>query len=568
MSDTTRGDTVATGPLGEGERGAARLAGALGTDAEHRTAAIAAALGTAPSLLTRDGTDHRVPVAAAGIGAAVGETGLAWSHAPLGVDAADDLDRATRRDDAATLRVADDGEVLVSGGVSGSQAVYVDLAPDGSRAALASRPDALIAAHVGPLEPDWDAWAQIVAVGGPLDGRTPFAAFRRLRPGERVRAASDGRITAERGHWAWLDTLGPATSDLVAVGDALEAALERLASRDRLRCLLSGGWDSRILAVLAARSCGSRRPTAWTTSSDTGTALEELVARQVAAELELDHHIVVPRADRYGDDVAGYADAVAHQSSFHVWLHPLAEALASGEGTVLDGLGGGVFLGGAFAEPDDATDPTEQRFTRLARYLDVASDIVRPEVAAQLRARTRAGFEAAVAPLADHPEARALTAYVTRTLPGISLGPYGQIAHVSRAATPFLDDEVVRAASALDADTRRDGRLYPELLRRWSPALAALPTASDRTPRRRQRPRRVTSELAATWYRDTILAGPVAELLADDLRVAPLGTWRAFLGRTRQQHLIRSLAVLALWLARHEPRLSSCAVDPLLERGS
>jgi hypothetical protein len=559
---------VATGPLPDGGRRAARLGGAVGLDAERSAAAIAAALGAGPMLLTRDGTGHGPPVAAAAIGAAVGEAGLAWGHAPLGPDAADDLDRAHRRDDAATLRIADDGEVLLSGGVSGSQAVYVALAADGTRAAFASSPDALLAAHDGALEPDWDAWAQIVAVGGPLDGRTPFAAFRRLRPGERVRTAGEGHITAERGRWSWLDTPGHATGDPAAVGDALQAAVERLASRDRLRCLLSGGWDSRILAVLAARSCGSRPPTAWTTSSDTGTALEELVARQVADELDLEHRIVAPRADRYGDDVAGYADAVAYQSSFHVWLHPLAEVLASGEGTVLDGLGGGVFLGGAFAEPDDASDPTEQRFKRLARYLDAASDIVRPEVAAQLRARSRAGFEAVAAPLADHPEARALTAYVTRTLPGISLGPYGQIAQVSRVATPFLDDEVVRAASALEASARRDGRLYPEVLRRWSPALAALPTASDRTPRQRQRPRRVTSEQAATWYRDTIVGGPVAELLAEELRVAPLDAWRALLGRTRQQHLIRSLAVLALWLERHAARLSSCAVDPLLERGS
>src|SRR5690606_22326070 len=205
-----------------------------------------------------------------------------------------------------------------------------------------------------------------------------------------------------------------------------------------LASLLSGGWDSRVLATLAARVDSGT--SAWTTSSDTGHALEELVAAQVADRLGLAHKIVPPRWDRFGDDLRHFAHAVEHQTSFHIWAVPLADALADTGATVLDGIGGGIFVGGAFPDHGSAQPLIDQRFDRLTHYLDAAAAVLHPNVAAQVRDRTRASFERVAAPLEDHPFGAAFTAYLCRTLPGISLSPFGLFADASPVAAPFVSD--------------------------------------------------------------------------------------------------------------------------------
>ena len=72
-------------------------------------------------------------------------------------------------------------------------------------------------------------------------------------------------------------------------------------------------------------------PTAYTTSSDTGIVLEELIASQAADRMELDHEIVVPRVDRFDSDFRAFVDAVDHQTSYHVWLVPLLEQIAGAD---------------------------------------------------------------------------------------------------------------------------------------------------------------------------------------------------------------------------------------------
>ncbi|WP_139827875.1 asparagine synthase-related protein [Nesterenkonia sp. PF2B19] len=151
-----------------------------------------------------------------------------------------------------------------------------------------------------------------------------------------------------------------------------------------LQPMLSGGRDSRMLTGLAAE-VPAEELTAWTTSSDTGTTLEELTAARIATRLGVDQRIVSGRHDGFSRDFLDYAQITGHQSSFHVWLMPVARELASRTGTVLDGLGGGVFLGGGF--PDDPAalaagstpaDLVASRFGRLSRYLEVAEELLAP----------------------------------------------------------------------------------------------------------------------------------------------------------------------------------------------
>jgi hypothetical protein len=461
----------------------------------------------------------------------------------------------TLANDAAVIR-PDDG--VLRTGVSGAAPLYADLA--GPSRHFCSRVEPL-AQTAEALTPDWDAWAHIIAAGAPLEGRTSFSEIRRLPPWSRVTA--DGDLpTVPDPDWPWLHVDESATATVDGIRDGLVDAVGDLTGSSPPISLLSGGWDSRILAALAAVSA-PESVTAWTTSSDTGHVLEELVASKVAAELGIAHEIVPPRWDHFGADLEYFTQVVDYQTSFHVWLVPLARRLAGRNGTVLDGLGGGIFVGGAFPDTDHSGSPTEHRFARLTHYLDAADDVLAPGAAAQIRERTRAGFAAVAAPLADHPFAATFTAYLTRTLPGISLAPMGLIANGTPVATPFLADNVVRAALAVPASQHADGRLYPELLRPIGPQLAAMPTAADLAPAHRTHRRRVSSMEAATVVRNLVMREPVRALLAPALAGAELDRWCTLLDRTKSQHLLRGLATLSLWLDHYDAQLTDVSLDPL-----
>lgn len=501
--------------------------------------------------------------------AAPGVSGVSWSPTPLPATLSGDAGENATRHDAFSFVVGSDTAQLHSG-ISGAAPIYVDLARDPCTAPgqvhFCSRIAPLVRTRPGPLAPDWDAWAHILAAGGPLDGRTTFAGIRRLGPWSSVVVEPAREPVVTSAGWPWLEAADSAGASVDAVREALVAAVTALAGRTGLTSLLSGGWDSRILSVLATQA-GAERRTAWTTSSDTGTVMEELVAATVAEQLGAHHQVIPPRWDEFDADLRYFAQAADYQTSFHVWLVPLAKSLAGTAETVLDGLGGGLFVGGAFPDEDSDRPVLERRFDRLARYLHGGEEILHPRAVEQIRDRARAGFDDVAKPLLGHPFASTFTAYLTRTLPGISLAPYGLMARSAPVATPFLDDAVVRAALAIPAEEHADGRLYSQVLRPLHAELAELPTALDLTPAQRHHQRRVSSPQAARVFRDLLTREPVRELLAPELAGADLEVWRRYLNLTRPQHLIRGLATLSLWLEHYADVLDRPGVETLLGRG-
>lgn len=408
------------------------------------------------------------------------------------------------------------------------------------------------------IAPDWDGIAEFLATGAPLDGRTTVRGMRRLRPWESI--DSDGAVTAESWSWLELESTGGSVDEVVT---ALEATVADHAGGG-FAPLLSGGWDSRILATLAVRASRAEQPlTVRTTSSDTGTVLEELVAAQVAERLGTTHRILMPRRDRFAHDLATFAAAVDFQTAFHIWLVPAAEDLDVNAGTVLDGLGGGVVLGGAFADPGGPGSLLDRRFAATSPYLSAAALVLSPAAVAAVTDRARAGFDAVATDLLDHPHGATWTAYLTRTLPGISLAPYGLLSSRAPVATPFLDDRVVTAAMAVQDHS--DGRLYPEVMRRLDPVLADLATAADLTPWPRPHPRRINSAEAAGVIRDLVLAPAVRPLVDDRLANAGTERWVEVLGTRGGQHLLRGLAVLSLWFDRWADRLGGVDAAGLMQ---
>ncbi|WP_162450145.1 asparagine synthase-related protein [Phytoactinopolyspora mesophila] len=495
-------------------------------------------------------------------------TGVSWSPTPLPASLPPDDSRIAREHDAFSL-VVDSRAARLHSGISGAVPIYMDAgsAPDKDpHVHFCSRIEPLARTQAGGARPDWDAWAHILAAGGPLGGRTVFAGIHRMQPWSRITVTPGSAPEVNSTGWPWLDVDAVSGASVDTVRDALAETVSALGMRQGLTCLLSGGWDSRVLTAIAS-GLVPEQLTAWTTSSDTGTVMEELVAAKVAGMLGIQHEIVPPVRDDFGADLEHFARSVDYQTSFHVWLVPLARALAGTSRTVLDGLGGGLFVGGAFPDEDSERPILDRRFDRLARYLHGAEEILDARVVEQLRERTRASFDTVAAPLVNHPFGSTFTAYLTRTLPGISLAPYGLLSSATPVATPFLDDAVVRAALAIPAEQHADGRLYPELLRPFAPQLADLPTALELTPQERPHQRRVSSAEAARVLRDIVTREPVRQLLSPELVVADLDIWRKYLNLTRPQHLIRGLATLSLWLDHYEDVLDGSGIDALLGRG-
>src|SRR5699024_10063824 len=119
---------------------------------------------------------------------------------------------------------------------------------------------------------------------------------------------------------------------------------------------------------------------AYTTSSDTGTVMEELVAAQVANHMRLEHHIAFPERGEFGADFEQFGAAVDYQTAFHVWLLPLLRTVHSRvevsdhipfpERIALDGLGGGLFIGSSFSDESANEDRRESRIRGITRYLN------------------------------------------------------------------------------------------------------------------------------------------------------------------------------------------------------
>ncbi|NLS10056.1 hypothetical protein HGQ17_08600 [Nesterenkonia sp. MY13] len=488
---------------------------------------------------------------------------------------ATDWTAAAREADACGIHQRSDGSWILHGSVSGTQVLYVYEAPGG--VVLFSTRLRWLTRAAEQLSPDWQSWTEIIAFGAPLSGRTTFAGIHRLKPMEYLETTGEGRVNRGAAHWAWEDYTPQPVSDLQ---DITEATIGHMSAQMRpyiaeagtANPMLSGGRDSRMLTALALNeSAETTEVTAWTTSSDSGTALEELIAAQVAETLEVDHRIITGRYSQFAQDFTEYADAVDYQASFHFWLMPVVRRLKETPGPIFDGIGGGVLLGGGFADPPNAhrlsrQDLVAARIGSRARYLTEAQKVLAETAAAGVSSRSSAAAEPVAQQYLDHPNGHTLTSYLLRTVPGIAPAPAKVLGRAQPTLMPMVSDPVAQLALSLPHEVKADGAWYPYLLKAADPRLEGMETADDLMGRRHHK-RRIASVEAAAYLGGLIQNGPASGLLAPQLREADLSapgglmTWQRMLNSQRPQHLIRGLAMLTLWLQEHQGQLKDS--DPV-----
>lgn len=424
---------------------------------------------------------------------------------------------------------------------------------------FASRIAPLVAAEHAGLETDWRAWADIISLGYPIGDRTPFLQIRRLIAGAslRIRDGSGLSMRTPAPFWATPTRSGGVSpSDLATI---VADGIPRI-SRRRPIVLLSGGWDSRMLAGLV-RSRSVLRPIGWTTSPDDGWDEDVALAGPVAHSLQMEHHIEIPPDDAFHRFATVTRCRVQYQTWMHTWLSPLAQRLQGVASPVVDGLGGDVLLKSLYVGGETGSIPN--RTTRMRSVWDslsagasIQNDAVfTPELRSFVTESSWANFLQATDLIPDMPSDATLAVLLTRTMRGIGSSPLWLFGPESDVRLPFLNPDVVMAGLAIPIASKADGSYYREVLSTAAAPAASLPSTNDGLPKPTKIFRRQTSPAALMWLADLISTSDDAlNLLTQQMREAVL-TRSDVLTRIAEYsgplRMLQTASLLAEWQAEY-----------------
>jgi hypothetical protein len=482
-------------------------------------------------------------------------SGLTWGAVAGGTVPASWADAAERRL-AAGMEISDQDVILHTCGL-GLQDLFVRR--HGDALYFSVRIDPLLDIADERVHVDWSAWASILALTFPLGDATPFQEVRRMPAATawRARAGRLERLSFEPGWLAAEPAGGPAAADMVEI----VAGHVHRGSR-RTAITLSGGWDSRLLAILARRR--RRRMVAWTTSNDDGRDRDIEYARSVANALGLTHRVLIPGPEAWVEECSSVRRRIGFQTTHHVWIMPLARELHRSEGEFLDGLAGDVLLKSLFVDREvaEAGDPARQRsllWTKLAQHRLRQRGLLSPGVPAAFEEMSRTAFDEVTARFDGHSAAPTLGVLHTRTARAIASSALWLLAPEIDVRLPFVHPDVIDAALRVPLSAKVGGGFYRQVLHAAHPDVAALPSTNDVPPKGKRGERRQTSPRALESVARSIRAGAgTRRLLSAELRLA-LNDPDALslIGRSLPGMRVLTWAgMLGEWQARYAARLS------------
>lgn len=378
----------------------------------------------------------------------------------------------------------------------------------------------------GRLTTDWDSWGSSLAFGGFIGGSTPFRQIRRLLYGETVRYGRGG-LARSRSFPSWLMDPGDrgSASDVAA---ALRSALPSRFSPTRAAITLSGGWDSRLLAMgMVAKH--ARRPRAWTVDPDNGFADDLQLAPPVAAALHLRHTIVRAKASAWVRHRPTTLARTEHLVWHHTWISPLAERVRKMSTPVLDGLCGDVLLRNLFVGDQLLAAGTDHARLRVHwNYLGASrlrgEQTLVPSLVADWTDSTFEHICAAGDQWAGHPLEFTLRALTGRSARVTAASPMRLFGPEVRLILPLVTPEFVRVALSVPFDSKRKSTFYRELLSTMDPVVGPMRSTNDHGPKlpsttpRSQASRTSIEFMAASIRSDDIVAAMLHPRLRQRLR--------------------------------------------------
>jgi hypothetical protein len=539
--------------------------GALGRFDPAVVARIAAAFGPGLDEVHSDGTStlwlDREPIAWRSDD---GIRGVAWSECvPERAHGARSWLEAAR---AGACGLIVDGERrAVHASISGIGPIYSMTA--GGAAYFATAVEPLARAIGGPLAPDWESWASILALGYPCGDGTPFAEIKRLGPLAILSASAQAAPRAGDGELAWAEVEPDDAPDLAELAViCLRDGLAALDGDRRLICPLTGGFDSRLLACLIVQR--EVELSTFTVNNDLGHEREEKLAAAVAAALGVSHSILEPAQAPFGDQLRGAAALVEHQAVLRLHLARLGATLPDPSAVVVDGFD--VFLKNRFATPavrealgsgGVAGTMFEEMTPARARF-----PVFAPGGWEAIREAARGRFVSAVERFEGHPNEATLIPYWHRMRRGISLSPIRLIGHRHEVAMPLLSDDFVRTALRASAHAKAGGAFYRQVLELSNPEVARLPSTNDELPKpERTRRRLERSRQARGVYLELLAECPLRPWFSSELEGAiERGKLGPVLRTGWGMGRVQALCSLTIWAQRHRELLSELDPTPIL----
>jgi hypothetical protein len=489
--------------------------------------------------------------------------GLAWSEGLAAGEPVSSWKQAAQRLACCGL-VVEGRDRYVHSSVSGVAPIYY--MEDGEATYFASRIDPLVqSAPAGRrLTIDWEAWAGIFVMTAPLGNTTPFREIRRLPPFSTLKHRPGAGPRQRSVAWPWAEIdLDRKAGGGEALIDGLRETIAEIPAGP-LVCPLSGGWDSRLLLTLSTQ----RRDlelSAWTLKSTHRGSDETPYAKKVAKRLKVPI-TQIPRGKSFWGDHEKVALRCDYQTTHHGWFMPLARRLREGSHSMLDGLAGGIFVKGHFVTGTMLELRTRrERLALLWDYLsnaDSLSEVLSERTSNALVKLALRSFQREARALSDSPAQLSLTAYRTRTLRGISLAPTSILGAEATVLTPFTDDRVARAALGIAPERKLDGGLYREVLTAVNPAVGALPSTNDaaETPEQPTGNREIKRG-ALQGFGERLESSPLRGEV--DPAVMKGKRLRKTLDSSKSAHVIRALALMAMWQERYRDRLAEIRPEEL-----
>lgn len=374
------------------------------------------------------------------------------------------------------------GRLLVVNDFAGFQPLY--MRRETGTIAFAPRIDAL----AGDA-PDPTGWGAFVGYGAFVGARTSVAGVTRVAPGQVLEydAAAD-RLQAET-YWQWPEVDSRATLETVDTGELLARIEQSLFAYDVYgtapTLLLSGGFESRLLAALLARA--GRRPAALTLRNPyEHLEIEGRFASRVARLLDLPHTVRDPDPDffstpRYLEYVRDHEVAAP---SVNLFIAQIASELrAAGVQASCDGVPFGAVLkakpGRSFAELVART---------MKPFDGPAWQAARQVFAPRFQEAMREGFERAVADeiAACHDAPHGIRQFTSRnrTRHRIALNPLKVYSRFSLQYLVGLTRPLYEGFVPLPLSVTQGEAVYLRIFERHFPELARIPwcTAGNLMP--------------------------------------------------------------------------------------
>ncbi|MFC4533918.1 asparagine synthase-related protein [Sphaerisporangium dianthi] len=435
--------------------------------------------------------------------------------------------------------------------------------PLGDALYFSARVDPLVRLDDAPLHMDWSAWANLLVMMTPLGDETPFREIRRLSPATAWRASSGaGRPAVESFEPAWLAAephKPPAPEDMV------DLIAQRIPHRaGPVAVGLSGGWDSRLLASLAARRAGAQVE-AWTTSTDDGLDLDLSHAPAVAAALGVPHHTVVPGPESWLEEHRLVWRRTQYQTLHHGWAMPYARAVHRLRGPLIDGcLGDGLLRRGGDRPRGFAAGAAGREQARAAAWRSLSghfprhAEIWAPGVGDALADLSLSAFHRVTRPADGHHAMPVLARLLTRYR-GIYSSPNWLLGPEAEVWLPFAGPDVVTAALSIPLAAREDHAYYRAMLGYGAPDVAALPSTNDPGDRPAPGPRRTTSPAALAELAGSVAASDEARALLGPRLLAALSDADLLARQARWSgplYVLQWASMLARWRGEYGSRVS------------